>query len=65
MGNARINHRSHPGTTSEQTHDLRAHAWAYIFTCYARKKAAPESRPDDAEGESNDTRADTILPQEP
>lgn len=28
--------------------DVRAHAWAFAFSCY-RKKAAPDRRPDDAE----------------
>ncbi len=33
--------------TVEQACDVRARAWMFVFDCYANKKAAPESRPDD------------------
>ena len=39
------------GVTSEQTRDVRARAWSYVFECFNRhtkKKAAPASGPDDA-----------------
>jgi hypothetical protein len=53
------------GMTSEQARDTRAYAWIFIFDCYARKKAAPASRPDHAEGVSNGIRATSILSENP
>jgi hypothetical protein len=48
----------HSDATSEQTRSMRAHAWRYIFDCYAKKEAAPETAPEDAkEGFKNDSRA--------
>ena len=39
--------RPAPRLTPDEARDARARAWAFIFDCYAKKKAAPESRPDD------------------
>jgi len=40
--------------------DTRARAWAFVFECYGKKEAAPESRPNDAKGRSvHDSRAST------
>jgi hypothetical protein len=44
----------HPSATSEHARNFRARAWAYVFDCYRKKEAAPESRPDDAERSLND-----------
>ncbi len=32
--------RPHPRLTSEQCRDVRARAWAFVFECHAKKKAA-------------------------
>ena len=42
----------HRSVTAEQARTARARAWAFVFDCYCKKKAAPASRPDDAEKES-------------
>jgi hypothetical protein len=53
------------GLTPKQAHDARARAWAFVFQCWQeRQKAAPASRPNDAEGGLNDIRANAILPKE-
>jgi transposase-like protein len=65
MGSSRIAYRPPSELPSEQIRAARARAWIFVFDCYARKKAAPASRPDDAEGGSSDTRANAILPKEP
>jgi hypothetical protein len=65
MGNGRIPYCRPSGNTSKQVRDARVRAWVFVFDCYARKKAAPSSRPDDAEGESSDDRASTILSEKP
>ena len=51
------------GATSDQALDTRAHAWGFIFDCYAKKETAPESRPDDAERRSSEIGAKPILPR--
>jgi hypothetical protein len=38
MNNIRL--PSHPDITAEQARDIRAHAWSYVFDCYAKKNAA-------------------------
>jgi hypothetical protein len=65
MSSVRIIYRQPSGLSSEQIRNARINAWIFIFDCYARKKAAPASRPDDAEGESNAIRANAILPKRP
>jgi hypothetical protein len=47
---------SHSSLESNPQQDARARAWAYVFECYRKKEAAPESRPDDAMKGSNDER---------
>jgi hypothetical protein len=42
-----IIHRSLPGISPEQARDARARAWAFVFDCYTRKKAARPGSPDD------------------
>ena len=57
-----------PDITSEQARNTRAQVWAFVFECFYRrsgKEGGPVNRPNDAEGGSNDIRADTILPKEP
>jgi hypothetical protein len=52
------------GITPEQARDARARAWSFIFECWQKKqKAAPASRPDDAEGSKNDRTATEIIPK--
>jgi hypothetical protein len=44
----------HRSVTAEQARTARARAWAFVFDCYGKKKAAPASRPDDAERSLSD-----------
>jgi hypothetical protein len=46
--------------TPEQSCDVRARAWAYVFTCYAKKKAARPGGPEDAK-ETKSVRARTSI----
>jgi hypothetical protein len=46
MGSPRITYAHYPHDATSES-DVRARAWAYVFDCYRKKKAAPESRPDD------------------
>ena len=47
-----------PSVPLEHSRDTRARAWAFVFDCYRKKEAAPESRPDDAKERSkNDSSA--------
>jgi hypothetical protein len=45
--------KSTSSITPEQIRDVRARAWAFIFSCHERKKAAAPSRPDDDVKESD------------
>jgi hypothetical protein len=60
MSNARATLRLRPGATPEQTRDARARAWAFVFECYAKKKAARLGSPDDGEESRN---ASTAKPE--
>ena len=51
-------------TAPAQVLDARGRAWAFIFDCYAKKEAAPESRPDDVKGSQNDSRRKTSIPKQ-
>jgi hypothetical protein len=51
------------GTTSDLTRDTRARAWAFVIDSYAKKEAAPESRPDDVKEVSNDSRRTASIQQ--
>ncbi len=33
----------HPNAAPEQARDTRARVWAYVFSCYEKKKAAEQS----------------------
>jgi hypothetical protein len=37
--------------------------YKFVLDCHAKKEAAPESRPDDAEGSENDRTATEIIPK--
>jgi hypothetical protein len=56
VGSSRVVTRQSSETNLQQ--DARARAWAYVFDCYRKKKAAtsPVSRPDDAKGSKHDSR---------
>jgi hypothetical protein len=58
MASLRTTVKATPGITEELARDVRARAWAYIFDCHAKKKAARPGGPDDAEESKND-RTDT------
>ncbi len=52
----RITAKPAPGITPDQARNIRARAWAFVFECYARKKAegrlpSPDGH-DDTKGES-------------
>jgi len=49
---------------AEQPRDTRARALAFAIRCFeAKKEAAPESRPDDAERGSNEIGANRSIPR--
>ena len=50
--------RPTPGLTPEETRNIRARAWAFVFDCHEKKKATRPGGPDDAEESKND-RTDT------
>jgi hypothetical protein len=50
----------------EQARDVRARAWAFIFDCHARKKAAahsPDNGPDDGTKFKEDSADASIIPK--
>jgi hypothetical protein len=57
-GTQHVKMTPHPCISLEESHNARAQAWAYVFDCYRKKKAAtsPVSRPDDAKGSKHDSR---------
>ncbi len=50
MTSARITDCPPSGLTPEEARNVRARVWGYVFECYARKKAAHPSGPDDRKG---------------
>ncbi len=47
----RIVLRPNPNVTTEQAHDIRARAWAYVsecLTCRVNEEGGPATAPDDA-----------------
>jgi hypothetical protein len=56
MSSPRMTGSSHPSISPQQDREVRARAWAFVFDCYRKKKAAtsPVSRPTDAERSLND-----------
>ena len=63
MDNPRVVHYPRPGLSPEQTRDIRAYAWRYVFDCYAKKKGGVPSTADDGK-EIQDVPAKSILPQQ-
>jgi hypothetical protein len=55
---------THPSSTAsvEQARDIRARAWAYIFSCN-EKKAAASSGPDDGTKSKEDSADEPIIQQ--
>jgi hypothetical protein len=49
--------KSTSSISPEEARKLRAHAWAFIFDCHAKKKAAHPGGPDDAKEFKNDRTA--------
>jgi hypothetical protein len=62
MNNSRITYTPRPDATPEVELDALAAVYRFILDCHERKKAAPASRPDDAERSSSDG-ARTIIPE--
>jgi hypothetical protein len=59
----RVTYTPRPDATSETELSALTVVYRFILDCRERKKAAPASRPDDAEGEPNGIRATPILPK--
>jgi hypothetical protein len=56
--------RPHPGLGSERARDIRARAWAFVFDCYEKKKAAGVIGTNGGDGkEIKDVPANPILPE--
>jgi hypothetical protein len=55
--------RPNVGTTPEQARDARARAWAFIFSCHAKRKAAEAGGRDEAKGPIDARPAKPILPR--
>ncbi len=51
-----MEHVAHEGAVTQQARDLRARAWAFVFQCYAKKKAAgaTSTNGDEAKGSQHD-----------
>ena len=58
MSNSRTVLASRSDLTPEQASDARGRAWAFVFECHAKKKAARPGGPDDAEEPKNDRTAE-------
>jgi hypothetical protein len=61
VSSPRIIKASHSDTTPQVP--ARLAALRFVLDCYAKKEAAPESRPDDAEESKNDRTATAIIPK--
>jgi hypothetical protein len=48
MSSARINYSPSAHATSETETSALINVYKFVLDCHAKKKAAPESRPDDA-----------------
>jgi hypothetical protein len=65
MNSPRATSPPHPDVISEQDREARARAWAFVFDCFAKKKAvelAPESNGRDVVKESNGYDATRRIP---
>ena len=51
----RVTVKATPDITEEQARDARARAWAFIFDCHAKKKAARPGGPDDGTKSKEDS----------
>ena len=62
MSSSRITSSLRPSISPQVGRDVRARAWAFVFDCYRKKKAATSrvSRPQDAERRSSDGARDII-----
>jgi hypothetical protein len=63
MSSVRIDYASRPDITLEQARDTRARAWAFIFDCHAKKKAARHGGPDDGTKIKEDSADASIIPE--
>ncbi len=56
MSSSRMTSSLRPSISPQEGRDARARAWAFVFDCYRKKKAAtsPVSRPNDAERSLDD-----------
>lgn len=61
VSSSHVVHTSLPDTTPEQARDVRVRAWAFVFDCYAKKKAADVTSTDGSDtkvrSSSDDSRA--------
>jgi hypothetical protein len=65
MNSPRITYTPRPDATPEGELSALSAVYKFILDCHERKKAAPASRPDHAEGVSNGIRATSILSENP
>jgi hypothetical protein len=63
MGSPRITYVARPNATSETELSALVAVYKFVLDCHAKREAAPESRPDDAEGCKNDRTATEIIPK--
>ncbi len=63
MDKPRISYRPIVGASREAELSALSAIYKLCISSYARKEAAPESRPDDAEGRSNEIGANRSIPR--
>jgi hypothetical protein len=62
MSDLHVTHPSSASSTVEQARDVRAHCWAFIFDCYAKKEVARAGDPN-AGKEINERSGKAIIPK--
>jgi hypothetical protein len=63
VSSSRIAYAMRLDATSEGEVAALSNVYKFVLDCHAKKKAASESRPDDAEGSKNDRTATEIIPE--
>jgi hypothetical protein len=58
-----VSYELRPGTTPESELSTLAGVYKFVLDRHAKKKAAPESRPEQPGKESDELRAKTSIPQ--
>jgi len=63
MTSPRVTYAARHDSTAEAEQSALANVYRFVLDRHARKEAAPESRPDDAEGRSNEIGANRSIPR--